>query len=220
MSIKDKDSLLADYLEGLISEEALIGLYPDLQSELKDIKRAQSALAQLESPDQEKGVIIDFPPPTTSVKNTLFIKLAASILFLVSLVLLIQHLGNPNQNLISLDLEKASTEEKLQAIIEIMSSDISGKEDITQLIGLAVNDDNSNIRYLALQKLADNPPQLTETTILNSLEKEQIINNQIAWIELWVILNKKDPKTIQNWLDQPERHPLVKSHGEQIIKGL
>ena len=56
--------------------------------------------------------------------------------------------------------------------------------------------------------------------LIKNINSEQILNNQTAWIELWVKLYDGKSMKLTSWLNDTSIDPLVKEYGRSLIKNL
>lgn len=218
MKINKKDILLADFMEGNISKADLLAKYPELREEIELIKLSINALEKLEPAEPEKTININSNISLlVRIPKTAWYA-AAAILIVVSLSLFIT--GNDSINTtVNNYIISEKTEVKIIDLWRFERIERIDQKQQELLLNLALYDQNSNIRYMALQKLIDQPLFLQEIKLYQFASNENNATNQTAWIDLWIKLHA-DTKGLKKWLNKSDLDPLVKTYAETEIKNI
>jgi hypothetical protein len=221
MNITNKDRLLADFMEGKISETELLDQHPEWQEEVEMIKLSRQALAELVAPSPEKKIRVEVEEvKKKSIKRVGWYLAAASVVVLLALALILNRQPNENPGSFAQNASRRSTVVQIDSLWQLWDRPTLKQEEREALLDLALHHANSNLRYLALQKLATDPPPLVEKELFQFASQEQSFNNQTVWLELWVQLHASRPPELLKWLEQEEIHPQVKDYGRQLTSSL
>ena len=217
MSMINKDILLADYLDGKISESELLSKHPELSTDIEMIKSSQSALEKLEMIKPQKEFDIKSANSFNKFSPRIWYA-AASIILIIGLSLIFQDFNIKKTDYFDENLSARGIDEKLMGLWSIWESDDIDNNNREKLLDLARNNDNSNVRYLALQKLIDQSIKLEEEELYRFLNDETNFNNQTAWIDLWQKQSRGKSEMLMSWLEKDYVNPIVREYGEESIR--
>lgn len=221
MKLTEKDILLSDYLEHKITEAELLARHPEWREDIEMIKLSIHALDSMEFVQPKSSVSI---VPAKAIVNRLgrrwwYVAAGVAISLFVGLSLFTKDFKS-SKELGSGGVEVEKADEKIVALWNLWQKEKTSNRDKARLISLAVNDQNSAVRYIALQQLSEQGLFLEENELYQYLEGERNFNNQVAWIELWVKIHHTRSKRLQEWLSKENINPQVKAYGEQIVENI
>jgi hypothetical protein len=213
-----KDLMLADYLDGKIARQQLLGQFPDAEEELELLDLSIQALSSLPLLKTNKQTNTPTSLPLINLKKKKYWYAAASVI-LITITAAFFFLSHKKDNInFSAHLESNQTEEKLIALAEILQSATSADKYQQQLLQLSTKDRNSNIRYMALEKLVQLPVHLSDAELTDYINAEQIFTNQTVWLELWIKIHPTANSTLLQWLNKEDINPAVKNYGVSLLK--
>jgi hypothetical protein len=218
MNTNERDLLLVDYLDKKVTRQELLNKFPDLAMELDLINLTINALNSL--PEVNTGKQMEIPVTGTVIKfnrRKYWYAAATVILIAGAAFLFVFRNGNENYKL-SMLLSSNKTDEKIKALWSVFQLKSQSKSYQKKLLLLATKDNNSNIRYMALEELGEITEPLSEPELINYISQEQIFTNQTAWLELWVKLHPQPGNELQTWLNKEGINPTVKNYGLRLIK--
>lgn len=222
MKITDKDLLLADYMDGTISEADLLALYPELREDIEMINLSKNALSnlELESPTSKVDMPLEQYSKVFFRKQT-WVAAALMILFITVALSLHKFYQNKSESIEFAEIFKnEKTDIKILALWSMWQENSISEQHRKQLLDVALNDKNSNVRYMALQKLSEQPLALSQPDLYQYIEREESLNNQTAWIELWVQIHNTKSDLLEQWLNQEKINPFIKEYGVGIINNI
>lgn len=209
----EKDLLLADFMEGKITEDELRTLYPDLTADIELIKLSMGALEKL--PQVSSQAVIDIIPKRRSRVIRNYWLAAACLTLIVGIGWLV---SNDHKKLQWTD--STSTDQQIVALWGEWNNVDKSEAKQRQLLEIATGNHNSNVRYLALEHFMQQPLALSQADLTKYLGNEKNLTNQIMWLELWIKLYHENDDEFKQWLDQEDINPLVKAYGEELIKNI
>src|SRR5258705_4072770 len=213
-----KDLMLADYLDGKITRQQVLRQFPDVVEELELLDLSIQALGSLPLLRTNKRINMPASISAIKLKQKKYWYAAASVM-LIAVTTVFFFLGHKKDNTnFSAHLESNQTEEKLIALVEILQSATDADKYQYQLLQLSTKDKNSNIRYMALEKLVQLPVHLSDAELTNFINAEQIFTNQTVWLELWIKIHPTANSELLQWLNKEDINPTVKNYGVSLLK--
>ena len=218
MNTNERDLLLVDYLDKKVTRQELLNKFPDLVVELDLINLSTNALNSLPEVNTSKQMEIPVTGAVIKFNRRKYWYAAATVILIAGAAFLFVFRNELGNNKFSMLLSSNKTDEKIKALWSVFQPKSQSKSYEGKLLLLATKDNNSNIRYMALEELGEITEQLSEPELINYISNEQIFTNQTAWLELWVKLHPHPGDELQRWLNMEGINPTVKSYGLSLIK--
>ena len=213
-----QDLLLTDYLDGKISKQELVERFPDLKEDAELLELSVQALNSLTLLEPGLNTLTRTHEHRIPIVRRNYRYATASI-FLVAIAALFFFLTREGKNIhhFSAQVKVSRTDEKITVLWKILQPG-GGPGNYQQLLQLATTEKNSAVRYLALEKLVQQPVYLSEAELKNKISSEPIFTNQTVWLELWAKLYPSSEQEMIQWLNGDQVNPTVKKYGLSLLE--